>query len=537
MKFPNSRRSFVKNTSFLTGLLLSNPFNLIKAEIGHSANEAKDAARNRKKPLPPATVDIVVGMHQDFINQVIQKYYTLNPKYFQGAQSISQLDLKLAYQVTTAPVLTILSGQAQPPNSISIGIKNIDCTFTQISGAGDVLAKLSLSVLIKGTIVEDQGRIKIKANDVQFTIVTKTVVKEMQGCDLNKLIEHILDAFLKNYINTTVTSIPLPNPPEIITGFKTSIINIKFQAPYVIVELTVLDHLANDLIMNQSTSLSLYESMYDSHPTITHPKIDLAEPAIEILSGVRTMQTTEAQIFKGIVDFSGINTNPGSAKPSTIRPRILADSQDATQAPPAYSLYAKFSNNAFQRLATLKFNMKLDKSDQHNGDGEYWKYAYGIQTSNSTTHIIKDGLNVKTDVSGYANGEAGKHFFWPIGWLRVGASADDRFSVNVDAHTMVQRDREIWLNPVINTIGNVNFNFRISPAILQYLIGWMINLLLKGLNAFILTFIQILSFFIKIKLFEIPEILPVSGVPIEIDHLDIGQQADMLVFSLNLKVK
>src|SRR5690606_18758175 len=75
-------------------------------------------------------------------------------------------------------------------------------------------------------------------------------------------------------------------------------------------------------------------------------------------------------------------------------------------------------------------------------------------------------------------------------------------------------NREIWLNPAIDSIGKISIRFKFRPKLVQWLVGWILDLILRGLYKILLRLLTVGSAVLRIKLVTLPETLPVSGISI-----------------------
>ena len=458
-------------------------------------------------------LDVVAGINEMLINDVSKKYFLQNreTQLFKGSSLIEQLDLRFDYQFNEEPKIDFKPLSNTSEDDISGSVSRVSGKFYSIQ-SGNLLASITVDASISGNVKYAGNILTFEADDVIFNINDKELnIEKHNNCDLNNLIEHILQVFLKDQINLVCASIPIPNPPDLITGFRTSIQTISFDKNNILVGLKVLDK-SFGLIEDIETQSDLFDSIYSSNPKIVE-SIDLDK-----------IKDEPEEVDFEILNFENVKEN-------TLGFDIPQYIDDNSKSLPTgdYNLFVAFSNNAFQRLADLQFNRRTERRES----GRRWWYVYGASTTNSKVSIINRGLRIITDISLWGDAEA-EALRWPIR-VKVGMSGRSNQNATINASLLTRNaNREIWLNPSINFRG-INIRFRFRPRLIQWVIGWLLNLILRGLGSIVLGLLSLISRFIKIKLFTLPTKLPLSNITVTPEKVTLGNWDNKLFIALKIK--
>jgi hypothetical protein len=481
--------------------------------------------------------DIVGGVREDALNRYAAKHFAQFPDIYKGGGSADALDIKYQFAVT-APVVFHLTEVANGADLlkrrvlsdpflhynkslfrdvgaapvITIDLQKTTVTFSTL--AGQHLADITISGSVSTAVLVDPtppGTYKLQVVKVDIHIDSRTLSTETHaaGCDLNKLIEHILDSMLKDSLTRFLHDLPLPQPHFALAGILVQLQSIAVSDKTLLLSLAARLASRGQLLLDgNAIHGEAMERAVFGNPL---PRaIDTSKPGevtgtLDLTKGKRPTSLDE-------VRFSGLAGNNL----------------------PKGDLFLSLSQRVFQLLADKYLNIEKEEEKQSDGYAYYF-YKYGYKVWGPLVAVVDSGLEIAAQLAGNASGGAGLKGC--SSWIKVELGADAKAVPGAKITAQLRSGnggKELWVHPFDFPFAIVAHAY-MKPYVpgLDFVLSLIVSSLLTFFSGVILPLISLL---LEIKLVTLPNSVP--GTPVAATPLvdTVGNWNGMLYIGVDLKL-
>lgn len=481
--------------------------------------------------------DIVGGVPESTLNKYSAKHFKQFPDVYKATGIEEQeLDLKFNYAVG-GPVVFHLAQMKQQSEALkrrilsdpflhmnkplfrailsnpTVTVDLPDTTLNFFTMAGVHLADVVVNGSVSAAVLVDStppGQYTLQVTDVNLHIKTTKILgdKSLNGCDLNKLIEHIVNSILKSSLTRFLEQLPLPQPQFTLVGLKFQLLSVQVQDSTLLL----------GLVVSQTQNRQL---QMDTH-TLSGETIERAVFGKELDRDFKQPKPGELDATMKLAKVPAV---PGFNK--------IAFRKFNAGSLPGGDLFLSVSQKVFQLLADKYLNINVEK-EQSGGGFAHYSYKYGYTVSGPAASIIASGLEITAQLSGNAAGSAG--LSGCSSWISVSISATANAvpGAKIDAELLTKnKGRELWIHPFDFPFAIV-VHVSISPDIpgLDFILSLVATALLSMFSSVVLPLIS-LGF--EIKLLTLPDSIPGTPVTATPSVSAVGNWDGMLYASMDLQ--
>ena len=489
--------------------------------------------------------DVVAGLSEVAVNSYASKHQTMFPDVYKGDGTAPPLDLKFEY-IIGAPLkfdFTTVNNSADvfkrailsdplffaqkqlfredlTAPTITATVSAIKVSFYALA-SGTHLADVDVEAVASVALTVDPAppghySLFVTSVNVHITSIDLMNIEEdvLAGCDINKLIEHILTTVMTDRLRRFLQAFPLPQPHWVVSGIEIGLQNIEVIEDYLVLSLFAKSiSVAQESIAELSNNLDSADAMHHS----VFGKV----PSISINTNSKGDEAT------GILDLRRSRALVPSQYKSVKATIMTEDAQT-----PAGDMFVSFSQRLFQLIADKKLNIQVDKMKQSGGWAHYF-YRFGYHVYQPTASVLNTGVRFTAEITGYAAGGAGLSGCSSKVKVELGASATADPRVIADANFFTQKQgTELWIWPFA-------FPFLVIARawmkpyvpILDFLLSLIVSSLMNLFSAFILPLI---SLFLRFRLVSLPDLVPGTPVPMHPSITDLGNWEGMLYVSFSM---
>jgi len=483
--------------------------------------------------------DVVGGVPESTLNKYSKKHFEQFPTFYKSAQPIEEtaLDIKFDYAVG-APVVFHLAQTVKKSDAlkrrllsdpllyknkglfratlsnptVKIDLPATVLKFSAIS-TGLPLADVTLTGSVSAAILLEPaspGQYTLEVTSVDLKILSKSFSADrlLAGCDLNKLIEHILDAIFKDSLTRFIEALPLPQPHLTIVGLSLQLQSIAVQD--------------TTLLLGLAVSQAQHRQLQTDTRTLSGETMERAVFGKEL---DRVMKPSPGAL-EGTMDLS--KQHPALAGFKKVKFKRLG----AGALPPG-DLFVALSQNVFQLLANKYLNINVEKEHDSGGFAHYY-YKYGYSVSNPVATIINSGIQFAAELAGNASGGAGLSGCSSALSASIGGDASAVPGAKINAELLKKNNgTELWIHPFDFPFAIVARAW-INPDIglLDFVLSLIVSALLSLFSAIVLPLI---SLGLEIKIVTLPATVPGTPVTAQPSIDTVGNWNGMLFISFDLK--
>lgn len=490
--------------------------------------------------LGPTDGDIAAGISEVATNRYAAKHHELFPTLYSGEGEAPMLDLKFDYEiknpikfdfaspadaldfkrsVVADPLFRIerefMREEVNAP-TVEVSIANTVIHFEAL-GTGTHLASVVANVSAKvGITVVDgtPGYIKLFVVNLAVDIDSNEIASRSlaSGCDLEALIEHVLNFILLERLRRFLQEFPMPQPHFVVEG----------------IEIKLTDAVVQDealIAVATASKATVSQAAFDALTST----IESSEVLGDSILGQRFVPQIrrEGKEVIGSVDL----TKTDLMTPNYMS-QVKSQEFDLDSVIPSGDVFVSFSQNCFQLLASAQLNVSKEVENRKEGGLWYYYFKHFYKVFSPSVSIISSGISVRAEFQAGAEGGAGLKGC--SSWLRAKLGATGRAEPYFHANCFLHTDngsREMWLLPRAFPFLFLCRAY-MSPWIpgLDFVLSIIVNVMV---NFFTAVLIPIVSIFLKFKLVTLPQTLPGTPVPISPSFNSVGNWDSQLYISFN----
>lgn len=491
--------------------------------------------------------DAVGGVTQVALNSYSTQHYKTFPDTYKGDGDDKDLDLKYHFQISGGIVFTLTKiptgadnlkravladplFHAQKPlfkATLDEPVVTVELPQTTVQfwteSSGEHLADVKITAKVSvGVVVKPgaQSSYSLLVVDVEINTESKKIVPDADrymtaGCDINKLIDHILNKVLAAQLSRFLQSYPLPQPNMTVSGVALALGSVDVQDQTLLLGMMMRPAQVAGMeevgSLNKDQAEGFEIAMFGTPIPRESSGLSRSKDGVQSTEKLRLDKVSRA-VPKAMKDL------PFTA--------LVKESL------PAGDIFVALSNNIFQALANKSVNILKEYEHDSGGWAHYW-YKYFYKVWNPITKIIDSGLEISADMEGSASGGAGVSGCSSFISVELGADVKAVPRVTANAKlTSANSGKEVWLWPfAFPFVVEANAWIKPDVGVLDFLLSVIASGVLSFFSAIVLP---LLSLALQFKLITLPDHVPGTPVPMKPSIAQIGNWNGLLFIGVKI---